>query len=268
MSIVEYTAALGRFKEAPASSRPEKPSPLGLDYVLKNIPLYPSQILLGVAQNVAVTNERPLPVTIDLHHSMDDSPVLVTGTRDCGKSNILHSMALQVVWKGYDNVDVSVVTTRPEEWKFISHVWGENNLQKIGGPALRTFIREQNAWARENQYLRTPKLRMVIIQNLNACKNQLKQYRGILDLQDLLTYGSKGGVTVVASSEVDALDELEEFTKYFRTTIIGHVNHQEDGEGLGFPQNPVFPALVPGVEFVCAQVGVIAKQFWAPRVTP
>lgn len=247
LAIEAYNELLQSGEIAAAGNNRNVTEMPSLDDVLTELgQLPPEALFLGMA-------EDSLPVMLNLHDSVP-GPLLVSGRRGTGKTNLLQTIAAGIE-KTKNPVDVQFGVITPEPAQFAQFRKSEScaDILPIYENAAMDFVLSLNAWAHANK---SKQAVVLLLDGLDKVKNW--NDNSLDDLRWLLMRGPARRVWPIVTLNPEKNNEVKPLMEHFRTKIYG--------AGAIDAENPNGPGeLIPGVQFAMKE-GLKWLRFWVPQI--
>jgi hypothetical protein len=223
-------------------------------------PLPSGSALLGICDD-------GLPLLLDLKNPSPGSLLLVGDLSPANRNLLRLILASIVLLHDPGEVDLHLVTDRPETYRRLLDVPGAVRIHSPYDPQLPELIRDFAC--RANQRLsgrQTARIAVLGIEDLETVVSQLSEDR-LSELAWLASTGPMEGSWVLAGLDAAHFGELDPVLfQAFRTRLVGSSADRKTGEYLSGLPAAVGSSLDPGVGY-CVKFAGDLIRFWLPRFT-
>jgi hypothetical protein len=244
----QFLLALKAYQEIQAELRQEEGhGQVSIEKAIQDVPqeasptLPPGSLLLGLADD-------GLPLIIDLYDPTP-GPILVAGDGGSGKTAVLQSMARASNYQDPGEIQFSVITLFPEEWKALEDLPNSLGIWPAYHSAAQSFLSQMVYWA--ETLPETHQIVLLLIDGLDLLT--YNDFHGQKELLWLLKYGPERHIWPVLSVNPGRMVHMLDWLDHFHTRILGHIKHAHNARLLLGNSNVNPAELIPGRQFGLCQ---------------
>jgi len=217
-------------------------------------PLPREAVFLGMADD-------GLPILLNLHDPVP-GPILITGDRAGGKTNLLQVIARAIdVMHTPEQVKYGVITTNPEEWNKMRESQNKTGIFHTNTENAKELLQSLVIWSHKNKG--TEQSILLFIDNLSALTALDEQAQQ--NLRWLLLRGPSRRVWPITTLNASAANHLKDWLDFFHTRLFGFTQNTDDVFLLTGNREATLNHLTPGFQFAMRENDHLLR-FWLPSI--